>query len=386
LELFTSAAAIQGIFLALILIKDKNGNRRANTFIAILLVIFSAVIFHSSYISEYFERLSGYYIMMNEPFMLLIGPFIYFYVRELISEKLVFSKKDAVHFLPIILYFVFSLVNKNRTEVFEQGRATIGIGIWLITFTLFIYYINKIVIVSGIHEKKIEDEFSTIGEIGLQWVKKLLIVFLSIMTILILFFFVNVIHGDNKHFRAVISLASALIIYVMGYRGLRQPDIFRIISVRNENVIEKITGEIEAKTYDDLESKEKYKNSSLSDEDIKTIENKITEFMEKERPYLNPDFNMEMLSETLGVNKNYVSQVINSRFGYNFFNFVNYYRVEEVKRRIISPDNDAYTILSVAFDSGFNSKASFNNIFKKFTGLTPSEYKKTVVIQSVSKK
>lgn len=402
LEIFTTAAAIQGFFLAIVLIKNKRGNNRANAFLAMLLVIFSMVIFHSLYVPGYFEQTMGYKIKMNEPFILLIGPFIYFYVRELISEKFSFSIKDTVHFIPFALFPVISILaitgdkNSELLKFIDKNEIIIGIASWVITFVLLIIYIKKIIDLSGIHEKKIEDEFSTIEEIGLQWIKKLLIVFLIVLIVLVTGFFIIFFHNDNIHFRKLIVLISALIIYVMGYRGLRQPDIFNMITLKSKIKSTELeaenlqytseTTEKEGLSSDTLTefsaqktTKEKYKNSALSDEDIKIIEGKITRFMEKEKPYLNPDFNMEMLSEAIGVNKNYVSQVINSRFGYNYFNYVNYYRVEEVKRRIMSPENEAYTILAVAFDSGFNSKASFNSIFKKFTGITPSEYKNTQI-------
>ena len=80
------------------------------------------------------------------------------------------------------------------------------------------------------------------------------------------------------------------------------------------------------------------------------------------------------MAAKLGVHPNYLSQVINQRENKNFYDFVNTYRVAEFKRLISMPRNQHLTLLSVAFDCGFNSKSSFNRYFKKATGQTPSEY------------
>ncbi|MCK5455567.1 MAG: AraC family transcriptional regulator, partial [Melioribacteraceae bacterium] len=68
-------------------------------------------------------------------------------------------------------------------------------------------------------------------------------------------------------------------------------------------------------------------------------------------------------------------EVINTKTGMNFFDFINRYRIEEVKKEIIKPENDNLTLLAVAMDVGFNSKSSFNTLFKKYVGLTPSKYR-----------
>lgn len=379
-EIFISAAAIQGIFLALILYKNKRGNHRANIFLSVLLILFSVIILHSSYIAVNFEKSYGSIVKMNEPFILLIGPFIYFYVRELTSEKRSFNKKDLQHFIPFIIYYTVMMVVIYIEGIYKINKiAPIGVILWIITILQLTFYMIKIAVLSGIHKKKIEDEFSTIGELGIEWIKKLMTIFVLLLIVFTAGFFIKIVHGHNDTFRIVISLTSALIIFVMGYRGLRQPDVFTIMVLKNkktEKYEESLQQEESKKILTNKEFVEKYGNLSLNETEIENIEKKLTDYMKNEKPYLNPQFNMEMLSEGVGINRNHISSVINGKIGYNFFNYVNYYRVEEVKERMINPENAKYTILAVAFDSGFNSKASFNSIFKKITGITPSEYKK----------
>jgi len=86
------------------------------------------------------------------------------------------------------------------------------------------------------------------------------------------------------------------------------------------------------------------------------------------------------MAQSLNLSTNHLSQIINEKLEMNFFDFINEYRVNEVKDRLSDPKYKHYTLLAIAFDSGFNSKSSFNSIFKQYTGLTPSEFQKSSII------
>ena len=98
--------------------------------------------------------------------------------------------------------------------------------------------------------------------------------------------------------------------------------------------------------------------------------------MEKEKPYLNGKLSLKEVADSLNISVNHLSQVINEQTGMSFFDFVNKYRIEEVKVRLTDPKNEQFTLLAIAFDCGFNSKSSFNSIFKKIMGFTPSQFSK----------
>jgi AraC-like DNA-binding protein len=101
--------------------------------------------------------------------------------------------------------------------------------------------------------------------------------------------------------------------------------------------------------------------------------------MQDEKPYLNAELTIQDLSSALNISKHHLTQVLNHSIGKNFFNFINEYRIEAVKKKIEDKKFAHLTLLAIAYDCGFNSKSSFNNIFKQYTGLTPSEYKKAKV-------
>jgi AraC-like DNA-binding protein len=100
--------------------------------------------------------------------------------------------------------------------------------------------------------------------------------------------------------------------------------------------------------------------------------------METEKPYLNQNLTLQKLSEQLKTSSHNLSEVINTRMNQSYYDFINQYRVEEFKTRLKDPESERYNLLSIAFDSGFQSKGTFNSIFKKSTGMTPSEYKSSM--------
>jgi len=103
----------------------------------------------------------------------------------------------------------------------------------------------------------------------------------------------------------------------------------------------------------------------------------VVELLEEERPYLQSRLTLQELASKLDLPAYQLSQLINREFGQNFFELINHYRVEEVKKKLADPAFQHLTYLGIALESGFNSKASFNRIFKKMTGKTPNEYRKS---------
>jgi AraC-like DNA-binding protein len=114
----------------------------------------------------------------------------------------------------------------------------------------------------------------------------------------------------------------------------------------------------------------------MKETDAKKYVSKIRSFMSNEKPYLDANLSLPGLAEKLNIPSHHLSRVINEQFNVNFFDFVNQYRVDEVKSRMDNPEFENLTILGIAFDCGFNTKSAFNRVFKKLTGFTPSEYKK----------
>ena len=103
----------------------------------------------------------------------------------------------------------------------------------------------------------------------------------------------------------------------------------------------------------------------------------VVQAMTEKKLYLEPELTLEQLADRLGLSSRLLSNIINRKFKQNFFEFINYYRVEEAKT-ILSQPHTNVAMIDVMADAGFNSKSAFNRFFKKFCGVTPTEYKNTV--------
>jgi AraC-like DNA-binding protein len=125
-------------------------------------------------------------------------------------------------------------------------------------------------------------------------------------------------------------------------------------------------------------SREKYVGSPLSEQQIDELLKTILNYLKINKAYLNPDYNLQMMADDLNISKHKLSQIINSGQRKNFYKFINEFRIEEVKEKLTDSSYKHYSILGIAMECGFNSKTSFNRIFKEETGLTPTEFMKAL--------
>ena len=122
--------------------------------------------------------------------------------------------------------------------------------------------------------------------------------------------------------------------------------------------------------------KKKYENSLLSKEKLDKLEQKLQLLMQDSKPYLDNELSRQQLANKMQLHPKDLSRLINERFGLNFFDFINSYRVAEFQRISNQSEYQHLNLLGIAFEAGFNSKTTFNNAFKKFTGMTPNQFVK----------
>ena len=152
------------------------------------------------------------------------------------------------------------------------------------------------------------------------------------------------------------SLMVAVLIYAIGFLGFRDA---------KQNLEKASKPQTEKRGY-------------FSQKEAKNHLQALEQKMASERLYLDPGLNLNSLSKAISIQPYQLSQLLNDEKGQSFPDFVNHYRIEEVKRKILDPSQNNLTILAMAMDSGFNTKSAFNQAFKKFTGMTPSQYRKGV--------
>ncbi len=210
----------------------------------------------------------------------------------------------------------------------------------------------------GQYRKVVSQDFSNLKPISLDWLGFLIRSFLAITLISLL---LSIVPYTQLNFLTTYILIAdiALAFYLINqivFKALKHPDLFSGI--------------------EDEAHVPKYVNSTLSDEDKEATTRELLHYMESQKPYLNPDLTLESLAIMLDRKKRNLSQVINEKIGLSFFEFINQHRINHAKSLMEQqPDKN---ISETLYQSGFNSKSSFNTAFKKTANMTPTEYRKTL--------
>ena len=352
-------------FLAFLLIGKKNKNISDK----ILVVWFLIIGLHLSLFYLNYSRIVFSYpdfLGIAIIFPLIHGPLLYLYTGT-ITNQITFSKIQLLHFIPIVLvvllfedFFVLDgdaklAVYRNSglgfQERFQFNYIVIKIsGVVYILWSQFLLYK---------HKKNIVTKFSNIERINLYWLQYLILGVGFVWTFVLF-------NGAVKYLYIVV----AIFVIFMGYFGVNQVGIFN-----SENVYDKGIGQdfYENKTLLPEENI-KYRKSGLDQEKAQEIYNLLSKKMEEEELYLNPDLNLVELAQIFDVHPNHLSQVINSFEDKNFYEYVNQKRIERFLSLIKNAENKKFTLLSIAYDCGFNSKSAFNRQFKKVMHQTPTEY------------
>lgn len=303
----------------------------------------------------------------------IYGPLLLLYAKWMTTEHPRFDPRYLWHFAPFLIFLVAALIYIDENVMhgtdgflvrdrFVSFRIVYG-STFFISITA--YSIATFVVIKR-HKQRLKEFVSYSSEkITLQWLVGLSITFYTGYVVMFIFGGVDIMVGFMPFDPYEISFISlTLLTFLFGVFGFHQPGIFEEL-VRHEHSIN--VPELDADS-------KKYQRSGLKQHDVADLVNKIRKYMVIEKPYLDRELSIYDLSKQLNISRHTLSEVINEHMGMNFYNLVNEYRVKEVKDRLKSDKYKQLTILAIAYDSGFNSKSSFNTIFKEKTGQTPSEY------------
>ncbi len=310
----------------------------------------------------------------------LEGPLLLWYTRSLIYKDYRLRLKDSIYLIPFIAYagyqliFYYSLDSNDKVDIQEQYDLVVAPQI-MNYVTLFRELFRVALGVMCLIEIKrysqhIRTNFSDIDKIDLTWLKILVIGFLAIRFWAVLvaaMIILSISFGISTNFE-IMGLAgnyiTFLLVSILIFFGLGHSSVFEGLDLPppQEPVTIKDDQEPEGQ-------KDKIKPEMIE---------KLARHMEHEKPYLTPALTLEKLAGQLRLQPRLLSNIINRHFDCNFFEFINSYRVEEAKRMLADKQFADKTMLDIMLDVGFNSKATFNTLFKKKSGMTPSEYRKSV--------
>jgi AraC-like DNA-binding protein len=359
-----------GFFLSLILFLSRKGNTRANKYLSLLIFFFSLLQIWDFLIQTRLIIRFPHMIMTLNPLLFTLGPLIYFYVKALTSIDWKFRVKFVTHFIPAAAFYIYFLPvylldEQGKMQLisnaFLNHNFIIPPAFYVIAVAHILTYLVFSVLRLVEHAKNIKNNFSFIERLNLSWLKYLLIIYIALWCA----FAIRVFY-PSRWIWNISAFLSLVTMYIVGYFGYNQPVIFQ------ESMIDIKTAFIK-------EEKKKYASSALKEKEITEYLKKIQALMMNEKLYLKNDLKIGDVAEKINLPVYYVSQVINEKLSKNFYDFVNEYRVDEVKKRFADTKYDYLTILAIGFDSGFNSKTAFYSAFKRNTGMIPSAFKKQLI-------
>ena len=367
------------VFSFLLLKKGIQNNNNANKWLSFLLFLCAM------YIAPYMLGYAGWYsrkvtreILYFIPFMqvLLIGPVIFFYTKSLLNSTFKISKKEYYHFIPALIYLVYSLIVFITDKLildefyFYADSRDKDMANWyqIAGIISMVYYLIASLKFYKNYKKLVFDKVSFADSILFEWIPNFLIAFLSIVVLRVLLFLLNPEWGNfgNQFWHYIAFSIVVLYVSVNGYANAVKMSFLNDVNSESINVYQE----------SDEDYKTKQDNTNL--EEIEFWKDKILHLVENEKVFKNPTLTLSDLSKLLNTNTKNISKSINSGFDMNFNDFINHYRIEAVKEKLNKEEHKTSTLLGIAFDCGFNSKATFNRAFKKSIDLSPKDYLKNL--------
>ena len=388
-QYFAVAGFINAVVISLLLLLKKK-NLPAQLFMIglVLIVTFQAIL--NAFDTREFFMANPHLSKISWLIPSLFGPLVYLFTVKLCSYKPSLQKKDLLHFIPFLLYLILLLpwyLSSAEEKMaylnnFELARKDDFGFLNQLSLLLILAYLVFTLLFLKKFRKRIQETFSEISMKRVEWMSTFAYAVLIVLVISSMGFYghkfgIPVLNAIYHYNYALV----VLLVYWIAYKALLQPLIFEPFAIPPhepdlpevpEN--QEIAGELVAAEPDGR----KYNRSGLGEEQAEQLYAQLIEFMKTKKPYLNPEINIYQLAILLNIKKHHLSQVINERTGMNFFDFINTFRVEEIKKNLTHSSMKNLTLLGIALESGFNSKATFNSAFKKFTGLTPSDFQKTL--------
>lgn len=369
------SAIVLSFFLSFVLVTKRGKSAGDKILVCWLLTIGIHLLFYYLFATGGYKK-NPWLIIPGFSLPLTHGPFLYLYTIYQISPRH-FNRVHLLHFLPALLSlsmfseFFFLPPGEQLSVIENKGK---GFEIQSTTNLAAIYLSGVVYTAASLYrliryKRNIVHQFSNTDKINFNWLVYL-VTWLVVIWVAVIF-----ISSDEWTFGLV-----AVFIGWLGYFGIKQVQVFSQVtpaSLPMDAVKASNTQEEPGKTPDaETSPVAKYQKSALPEEAANEIHRQLIALFDTTQPYKNADLTLTELAKDLRVHPNVLSQVINTKEEKTFYDLVNEKRVQEFIRLSTSPVSKQYTLLSLAFDCGFNSKASFNRNFKKHTGQTPSEFMK----------
>lgn len=363
--------AIQCLFFSVGIILTKKS--QSDCFLAAFLIVLAFIPIHelilwgsvfkltvrNNYPSIYFMTGFAYYIDTV---------LLYFYIKSLTFKKFKIQSRDYKHLIPLSIFLLYLVVffyarpfDERVAMINDESFAYSSSYVAMDLFCKLIRVFNCVICLIAVNRYKhiLESTQSKVEITSISWLKILVVGFFVVTTIELLLSSIKVIAlttDINIIWYEVLGLsgyyALFIIVNILIFTSIR---LFSSISqVKQDETVKPFTGD-----------------PAIYEQFVEQIK----QAMDKEKHFLIPDITLDMLASEINISAKNLSTTLNRKFNMNFYEFINNYRIEEAKLRLIAPHSRKKTITQIYLEVGFNSKSVFNTFFKKSVGLTPSQYR-----------
>jgi AraC-like DNA-binding protein len=310
-------------------------------------------------------RAFPHFLGLPYPFMYLIGPAFYFFMQLALQPNFILRKRHLWHLLPFVvialryvpfllrsgeekLLIIDRIMNKEWEYTWSDLILDNSVIFYIMVYTMAAFRLARL---TEFRQREPANRQNA------RWLRNFSFLFLSLLVANLAIQFIFFSLGlDATQFEYVLVALFAIAFHFLGYHILRDlPEIPQVSIIR---------------------SPEKYRYSPLNHQQLVHYEKQLISVMKDKRPFLDPELRQATLANYLGISTAYLSQLLNEQMNTTFYEFVNGYRIETVKKRLQQKEFAQYTLLAIGLDAGFANKTSFNRTFKKFTGMTPSQFAK----------
>jgi AraC-like DNA-binding protein len=368
IQLAEIIGALQGLALAIVLASQRT-NRTANRLLATFMATTAIYLASGPYFTAGGIRAFPHFLGISYQTVWVFGPLVYLYARAASDRAWRFTPKALLHFAPVAItiaamipVYVMSGEDKIATWSRWSAEGVGGVIGWLDPFKYAsgIAYSAATALYLTRHRREIEHGYSNIERVNLRWLLWLAAASGGIWALVTA---LKIAQVSTAMRDGHVAIAMAILVYAIGFMGLRQPEVFRY-----ETPAFPIRRAPEPGT----------ERPPAGDGEARQLADSLVAIMDREQPWKESELTLPELASRLNSTSHKLSAVLNAQIGQTFYDFVNGYRVREVQRRIKAGDARSLKMLALAMDAGFSSKSAFNQVFKKHTSQTPSAFRQGV--------
>ncbi|NLU39567.1 MAG: helix-turn-helix transcriptional regulator [Bacteroidales bacterium] len=388
-EVLVFAPMYISLFWAIVLLLESKKNNRATHFLGYFMIAASIVyLSHAAFFTRHFTAyllLDSFYVLSS----LMVYPLFYWYIKLLTSETLC-NQKNLWHLLPALLLSVVTAITyllMDNPDIYildnmyrQKGLLVNDTYLWKTQH--FFYVVTRVIFFMQVviylylgqrkirlYNRQVEEFYSNVEGRNIGWANWLLFIFSATAFMSATVNFIGRTFFSEKEglvlFPALVFSSS---LFVIGFLGVRQRH-----SVLDFQLDE--TENVKLSNSDEFIGPE----NELQNPTFTMLRRRLISLFEEKKIFTTPDLKINQVGLLLKTNRTYISNLINDEFGCSFSDYVNRYRVDEVKRMFSSVEFNDFTLEQIAEKAGFTSSAALIRIFKQFEGVTPGIYRKRLV-------